>query len=289
VSGLVDAAGHRLAVREAGEGSPVLVLHGFTGCGETLAGVAEALADAHRVVSVDLPGHGSSESPEDPRAFGMEATLDALEDVLDALGVPRAHVLGYSMGGRLALGLAALRPERVDRVVLVGASAGIEDPVARAARVSADEALAESILAGGVPAFVGRWLANPLFQSQRRLGEAFWEEALTQRLRNRPQGLALSLRGMGSGAQPPLHTHLPRLAAPVLAVVGAEDAKFLAIARTLVSRLPHGRLCLIPGAGHAAHLENPAAFRAATRDFLANTEAESGLPATPAHKRSPRA
>ncbi len=289
MSGLVDAAGHRLAVRETGEGPPLLLLHGFTGCADTLAGTAEALADAHRVVSLDLPGHGASESPADAGAYRMEATLDALEDVLDALGVPRAHVLGYSMGGRLALGLAALRPERVDRVVVVGASAGIEDPEARAARVRADEALAESILAGGVPAFVERWLANPLFQSQRRLGVAFWEGARAQRLRNRPQGLALSLRGLGSGAQPPLHTHLPRLAAPVLAVVGAEDPKFLGIARALVRRLPRGRLCLIPGAGHAAHLENPAAFHAATRAFLAGAEAAVGLPATPATERSPRA
>jgi 2-succinyl-6-hydroxy-2,4-cyclohexadiene-1-carboxylate synthase len=279
VNGFVPAGGHRLAVQVEGAGSPVLLLHGFTGSGATLAGVARALRDRHLCVSVDLPGHGRSLGAVDPVAWGFEPTLDALCTLLDALGLPAAHVLGYSLGGRLALGLAALRPARVRSAVLVGASAGIADAEARAERARADEALARDLERDGIEPFVERWLALPLFASQRgRVGEAHWRAARAQRLANDPRALARSLRGLGTGVQPPLHDRLASVSAPVLLVAGAEDAKFLAIARELVARLPGAELAEIPEAGHAAQLENPVAFAAAARAFLARADAGRAEP-----------
>lgn len=279
MNGLVAAGGHRLAVRVEGAGSPVLLLHGFTGSGETLAGVARALRERHLCVSVDLPGHGRSLGAADPAAWGFEPTLDALGALLDALRIPAAHVLGYSLGGRLALGLAALRPARVWSAVLVGASAGIADPEARAERARADGALAQDLERDGIAPFVERWLALPLFAGQRaRLGEAAWRAARAQRLANDPRGLARSLRGLGTGVQPPLHDRLRAVAAPVLLATGAGDAKFLAIARELAALLPRADVAVIPDAGHAAHLENPAAFAAAARAFLARADAGRGAP-----------
>ncbi len=262
-----------LFVQESGSGPPVVLLHGFTGSGETLAEVAGGLRRDHRVLSVDLPGHGRAACPDDPAAWTLEACVEQLVAVLDDRGCARAHVVGYSMGGRVALGLAALRPERVASAVVVGASAGLEDPAARAARRASDEALADAIETDGVAAFTERWMANPLFASQReRRGEEFWRRARAQRRENRPEGLARSLRGLGTGAQPPLHAALEAVDVPVLLVVGADDAKFRGVADALLPRLRRGELCVLPDAGHAAHLENPAAFRAALRDFLARKE-----------------
>ena len=275
----VGAEGLRLRVVDEGEGPTVLLLHGFTGCAETLEAAAGALRAAGlRTLRVDLVGHGRSDAPDEVSAYGIERCADDLARVLAELGVPRAHVLGYSMGGRAALFLAARHPERVRSLLLIGASAGIAEPQARAARVASDEALARAILAGGVPAFVDRWMAQPLFASQARLGEAALARERRLRLANRAHGLAGSLRGMGSGAQPPLHEALGAVRCPVLLVAGAEDAKFTAIARDLAGRLPCARVALVERAGHAAHLEQPDAFAALARAFFTED---------PRHRRTP--
>ena len=175
--------------------------------------------------------------------------------------------------GRVALALCVLRPERVRSALLVGASAGLRDPEARAARRRDDEALAERLEREGLERFVDEWMARPLFASQRRLGAAALASARAQRLTSRVQGLAGSLRGMGTGAQPPLHQHLPGVRAPVALVAGAEDAKFSGIARDLAARLPDARVHRVPEAGHACHLEAPAAFFRVARTFFAGVEA----------------
>jgi 2-succinyl-6-hydroxy-2,4-cyclohexadiene-1-carboxylate synthase len=280
----IPAAGVALRVRSEGAGEPVVMLHGFTGRSESLEPVAEGLRDAWRVVRVDLVGHGGSDAPSTPEAYTMEGCVAQLTACLDALGLPRVHLLGYSMGGRAALALAAAHPERVRSAVLIGASAGLAEPTQRAARVRDDEALATRIEREGLEAFVERWMALPLFASQERLGPDFLAAARAERLRNRPHGLAHSLRGMGSGAQPPLHEALPRIGAPVLLAVGALDAKFRAIAADLEARLPRARVVEIPDAGHACHLEQPRHFLAEVRRFLreAAERSERPTPASPA-------
>ena len=265
----VGPVGCALHAEQCGSGRPVLLLHGFSGSARTLDDVAEGLLAAGRsTIAVDLLGHGESDAPRETAAYTMGRCTASLVQVLDAAGAERADVLGYSMGGRAALGLAVARPERVRSLVLIGASAGLADPGARAARHRADDALADTIERDGVPRFVEQWLAQPLFASQARLGPAVLAAARAQRLRNRAHGLAGSLRGMGTGAQPPLHAALPALAVPMLLVAGAEDAKFCAIAKTLAGSAPAARVAEIPGAGHAAHLENPSAFLAETLCFL---------------------
>jgi 2-succinyl-6-hydroxy-2,4-cyclohexadiene-1-carboxylate synthase len=270
----VDAAGVRLHVAIEGSGPDVLLLHGFTGSGRGMAGVAAGLRDAWRTLRLDLPGHGRSEAPHAVAAYAMPSCVAQVVAALDALGARRPHLVGYSMGGRVALALAAAAPERFASATLIGASAGIADPRERAARRSADEALARRIESEGIAAFVGHWMSLPLLASQRRrLAPAQLAEARAERLANAPHGLANSLRGMGAGAQPPLHARLPDVDLPVLLAVGSEDAKFRAIAGDLAGRLPDARIVEVPDAGHAAHLENPRFVVAAVRAFLAHGQA----------------
>jgi len=274
----VVARGVRLRLREwggedAGAASstrrtPLVVLHGFTGSIEAMARCAGDLACGRRVVAIDLVGHGRSESPGDPAAYAIGACVDQVVAALAALGIGRAHWLGYSMGGRVALSAAVAHPERVRSAILVGASPGIADPAARAARVGDDEALARRLLDGGLERFVDEWMAKPLFASQRHLGPEALAAARRQRLAGDPAGLAASLRGMGAGAMPPLHDRLARVRTPLLLVVGALDAKFRAVAADLEKRVPWARTVVLPEAGHAAHLESPEAFRAAAARFL---------------------
>jgi 2-succinyl-6-hydroxy-2,4-cyclohexadiene-1-carboxylate synthase len=271
----IDAEGLALHAELSGEGPPVVILHGFTGSTRSMAGVATGLEDAFRTIRIDLVGHGGSDAPRDPSAYTLARCTAQLTGALDALGVGRAHLVGYSMGGRVALSLSAAHPERVSSALLVGASAGIEDPRARAVRVRDDERLAARIEREGIASFVDTWMSLPLFATQRRLGKEWLATARAQRLSNRPHGLALSLCGMGAGAQPPLHQHLGDIDAPICLVAGERDAKFRAIAADLAGRLPNARIELIRGAGHAAHLERPATFLRVARQWLAGVDAGS--------------
>jgi len=269
----VDAAGVRLhAVVDpapAGGAPELLVLHGFTGAALSMAGVAERLAPFAQVARLDLVGHGASDAPQSPAPYTMDACARQVVAASRALGFARPHLLGYSMGGRAALAAALAAPDAFAGLILVGATAGIADPGSRAARIAADEALAASIEADGLERFVDAWMAQPLFASQSRLGAEALAAARRQRLANRPHGLAQSLRGMGAGAQAPLHDRLAGLRLPVLLVVGEEDTKFRAIAAELARALPSARVEVVEGAGHAAHLEAPERFAACVRAFVA--------------------
>jgi 2-succinyl-6-hydroxy-2,4-cyclohexadiene-1-carboxylate synthase len=278
----IRAGGVRLQVTLRGAGPDLLLLHGFTGSSESMREVAEMLAERFHCIAIDLIGHGASDAPHDPAAYRMEVCTGQLVGVLDALRSRRTHLLGYSMGGRIALALALAQPDRIASALLLGASAGIGDAEAREARRHHDAALAQRIERDGVPAFVDAWLAEPLFESQRRrLSPAAQDAGRAQRLACRAHGLAHALRGMGSGAQPPLHAQLARLDLPVCLAVGSEDAKFHGIALDLAARLPRARVVQIPEAGHAAHLENPVSFHRTALDFFEWVDAGAGAAARP--------
>ena len=250
--------GFFLNVERMGSGPPLVLLHGFTGSAMSWGPLAEMLAARFSLLAVDIVGHGDSSKPDDPERYSIDhAARDAVAAML-ALGFRRSSWLGYSMGGRLALYVAATIPKAVDRLVLIGASPGLAAPGERETRVAADEALADRIEQDGVPAFVDYWESLPLFESQQRLPTGMRLAIRRGRLANEAHGLANSLRGMGAGAQPPLHDRLGEIEAPSLLLAGAHDAKFAAIADEMAAAMPEARAHLVPGAGHAAHIEKAA-------------------------------
>ncbi|MBP1684909.1 MAG: alpha/beta hydrolase fold protein [Deltaproteobacteria bacterium] len=265
---LVQVGDVRLQVAIAGHGAPLVLLHGFTGSAAQWAPQSAVFAEHFRTVAIDLLGHGGSDAPADPARYRLERCVADLAALLDALDVQRACWLGYSMGARVALAWALTYPERVDALVLEGVSPGIEDPEERRQRVVHDEALADEIEHDGVEAFVDAWMRQPLFASQARLEPDTLAAARAARCANRPVGLANSLRGMGTGAQQSLWSRLPGLTVPTLLAVGSEDAKFRAIAETMLRRVPGATIAIIPESGHAAHLENASAFNACVLGFL---------------------
>ena len=283
----IDAEGVRLHVAEMGSGTPVVLLHGFTGSAHAMADLAGGLSDTHRTLSLDLIGHGRSAAPRDAAAYSMTACVGQLAAVLDELDLRDAHLIGYSMGGRVALAFCVAHPARVTSALLVGASAGIRDPQQRADRVRDDEALAERIECEGVEAFVDFWVSQPFLVDPRRLGARGVAEARKMRLANSAHGLAASLRGMGSGAQPPMHDALARAGAPICLAVGEEDLKFRALAAEMSQELPNARVEIVPEAGHSAHTDNPAAFLELARRFLADAEARNTTPLSAAEAAPP--
>jgi 2-succinyl-6-hydroxy-2,4-cyclohexadiene-1-carboxylate synthase len=240
-----------------GTGPPLLLLHGFTGSVRSWDHVRPALAAHARLVMVDLIGHGQSAAPDDPARYTFEWCVRDLLRVLDGLEIARADVLGYSLGGRVALHLAVQAPERVGTLLLESASPGIEDPAARAERKQADESLAERIETLGIEAFVREWEQQPLLTVADPVSAA---EQRAQRLKNNPCGLAKSLRGMGAGRQAPLWDRLPLLRMPTRLLVGERDSRYVAIAERMLALLPHAGLTVCPRAGHTVHLDQPDAF-----------------------------
>lgn len=252
-------------VRHAGPA--LLLLHGFTGSSTTWAPYAEAWRE-FTTIAVDLLGHGRSDCPVDPGRYRMEQCVEDLLMLLDHLEIQQTAVLGYSMGGRVAMHLALQAPERLWALVLESASPGIEDAVERESRRRADMALAETIEREGIAAFVDRWQALPLFASQSQLPITVREQLRRQRLGNNPQGLANSLRGLGAGMQEPVLQRLRRLQTPTLLLAGALDGKYCELARQMSATLPYGRVKIMPDVGHALHLEQPALFAGAVQRFL---------------------
>lgn len=249
-----------LHVERWGSGPRVGLIHGFTQSAAAWAPLAERLSDRWELAAVDAPGHG--------RSAGIDAGLwEAAAMIGDTIG--EATYVGYSMGGRIALHLALARPDMVRRLVLVSATAGIDDASERAARRAADEQLAARVETDGLEAFVAWWLRRPLFATLSP--EA---SALESRMGGTASGLASSLRRAGTGTQQPLWGRLGELAMPVLVVAGALDEAYAERAHRLGAGIgASSTVEVIPGAGHACHLERPEEFAALLRDWLTATEA----------------
>jgi 2-succinyl-6-hydroxy-2,4-cyclohexadiene-1-carboxylate synthase len=198
----------------------------------------------------------------------MEATVDALFQVMDVLGHATFACLGYSMGGRVALSMAAAKPSRFSGLILESTSPGLKNERERLQRIESDERLAERIISIGVEAFVREWENIPLFQTQKALPDEVLGRQRQIRLNQRAIGLANSLRGLGTGAQPPVWEYLSRICVPTLILTGEHDEKFCAIAREMHGKLPKARHVMIPGAGHTVHLEQPNAYLDEVERFL---------------------
>lgn len=251
-----------------GEGGapPVLLLHGFLGAKEEWDEIIEALREDFLCIAPDLPGHGGSVGLSYPDAYTIEGAAREVTALLDGLGISRVALVGYSMGGRLALHLALRHPERFSGLFLESSSPGIEEERERAVRRMEDERCARQLESVGLEAFVEEWYRQPLFASLRRR-EDLLGRTVRHRLSNDPHELARSLRAMGTGNQRPLWDDLEKLAVPTLAVVGELDEKYSAICSRMREEcgVPVAR---VPGAGHNVHLEAPDEYTRLLRGFL---------------------
>ena len=225
---------------------PAVLLHGFAGTARHW----------DRVVALGVDAVAPGLDDADP------LTPDGVAALVAASAGGPLTLAGYSMGARLALHAALAMPDRVERLVLVSASAGIEDAGERLTRRSADEALAADIERHDIEWFVERWRALPLFAH-----DPPWvaEEVAREERRCTPAALAASLRTFGPGAMVPMWGRLCELAMPVAVLAGERDERYVAAARRLAREIPHAHLEIVPGAGHRLALEAPAEVARALR------------------------
>jgi 2-succinyl-6-hydroxy-2,4-cyclohexadiene-1-carboxylate synthase len=267
---MISINGVQYHVEVKGQGFPMLLLHGFTGDSSTWDRVLPNL-ESYKTIALDLLGHGKTDSPEDHDRYRVEHAVEDLKRLLDELKIEKAFLLGYSMGGRLALAFAAAYPESVKALILESSSPGLRAEDERKERAAGDEKLANMIVSKGLEDFVDYWENIPLFSSQKSLPAGIQEEIRNNRLSQNPRGLANSLRGMGTGRQPSYWEELRHLPMEVLLVTGELDSKFCRIAEAMKEEVQNSTVIKVSGAGHALHVEEPEKFGTIVREFLKNT------------------
>ncbi|MEL6553487.1 MAG: 2-succinyl-6-hydroxy-2,4-cyclohexadiene-1-carboxylate synthase [Cyanobacteria bacterium J06621_11] len=252
---------------------PLLLLHGFLGNHQDFIPLVATLSRHFYCITVDLPGHGKTRSH--PNGYTFPATAQSLLALLNHLNIRQTHLLGYSMGGRIALYLACEFPDCFLRVVLESASPGLRTAEARKSRRESDSAIAHCLQTTSMSSFLTQWYHNPLFASLKNHPEVF-SEMLQRRENNNSIELSHALKGLGTGEQPSLWEPLTQVRQPLLLIVGALDAKFIAINGAMKALLEENKMSAsrtvklktIKTCGHNIHLEAPAAYALTVLSFF---------------------
>jgi len=268
--------------------APLVMIHGFAGSPASWDEVVALLPAAGTVIRPVLLGHDpamtppppsvrpaspSAQADRDPAVAGVdrgvppEGDRDSFVtevDRLAALVTERAssgvHLVGYSLGARLALGMLVRHPVLACSATLIGVNPGLADDSQRLARRDSDEGWARQLEDEGLEGFLAAWQTQPLFAGQRRLSAAAQGRQDAIRARLDPRGLAVAMRRLSLGAMPDWWPELSGITVPVTLVAGAADEKFLAMAARAAAELPHGRFHVVAGAGHNVVLERPLAI-----------------------------
>ncbi len=233
-----------------GEGPPLLLSHGYSATSEMWRGQIEALAKDFKLILWDMRGHGRSDYPEDPAAYSEAQTVADMAALLDTVGAKTATIGGLSLGGYMSLAFHLAHPDRVRALLIIDTGPGYRNDEARegwnrsalktAVRYETDGL---GLLAGG--------------SAERRTAS-----------HRSAEGLARAARGMLTQKDARVISSLPTIAVPSLVVVGSNDTPFLAASDYMAAKIPGAKKAVIEGAGHAANIDQPAAFNAALLEFL---------------------
>lgn len=259
---------------ESGQGQTILLLHGFTGSKETWGSLISKLERNYHVIAIDLLGHGKTDCPINDERYRMEFAAKDLHDFLVKKQIDSVHLLGYSMGGRLALYFALAYPTKIKSLMLESCTAGLKTENEKLARIEQDNHLSSMILNEGIEVFVNYWENIPLFATQKNLTSESQQKIKQGRLNQSPIGLSNSLKGMGTGIQPSLWNDLNQFKKPTLLVCGEYDEKFCLIMGKMNEKLEKSEIIKIPHVGHAIHVEESEKFATIVIGFLLKSEKE---------------
>lgn len=255
-------------VQHAKQEKTIVFLHGFTGSTKTWHEVIANLPEDYRLISIDLIGHGKTASPKQVACYTMEQQVELLEAFFTWKDINTFDLIGYSMGGRVALAYALTYPQRLSKLVLESSSPGLEDWQDREARMESDYLLAAKIQSEGVESFIDYWQDIALFKSQKSLPVEQQRAIREERLQQSAIGLANSLRGMGTGQQKSYWDKLSKYSKPVVLLSGELDAKFIKKAQQMTALFPQCVHRTILKSGHAIHVENPQSFATIVKEQL---------------------
>ncbi len=246
---------------------PIVFLHGFMGSGADWLSIAEGLAGNYFCLLPDLPGHGHNTDLPFSESLNFDVVVNGFRRWLKQHGLKQIDLVGYSMGGRIALYAATQFPERIKTLVVESANPGLVDTQARRARATADDERAETLLQAGIDAFVEQWYELGLFSSLKQYPNLL-EQTKINRKQNDPRWAAKIIGELSPGRQPPLWNQLKTLPMPVLLLAGALDSKYSSLMAKMGEKIPNATFEVIPNAGHNVHLERAEHFVEILADFL---------------------
>lgn len=251
--------------------TPLILLHGFAGSANIWKFLFERLEDERPLIAIDLVGHGSTSSPKELEPYNEISQLSQLNKIFDELKIREMVLLGYSMGGRLALSYTLNNPLKVKSLILESASAGLETDELRKYRIENDNKTADKILNNDLEDFFTEWYQQPIFNSLKNIPGKL--EALIQRkIKNNKTGLVNSLKGFGTGVMKSYWHKLEEIAIPVLLICGSLDKKFVEINKRMNSLILNSQLQIIKETAHITHLEKPDEFLNFVNSFLRTFE-----------------
>lgn len=245
----IEREGVQIHYEAAGSGPPVLITHGFGSSTKAWEGQAETLSDAYRIITWDMRGHAGTDSPVDPAQYSEAATVDDMAAILDHLGIEKAVIGGLSLGGYMSLAFNLKYPGRVRALMLFDTGPGYNNPKGREAWNETAFRRAERFEQKGLDA----------------LGQGAEVRISVHRS---AEGLAKAARGMLAQFNDSVIRSLEQIEVATLVLVGANDEPFLGATDYMANKIPGATKVVIPGAGHASNLDQPAAFDAAVREFL---------------------
>ena len=250
---------------------PVIFLHGFTGNINDWSFIKGKLAAGYTPILIDLIGHGKSSSPAELKYYSYESQVGYLLQIINKLNLVNPILVGYSMGGRLALTFAFSYPQKVKALVLESTSFGLEKNSDKEERILNDKTIADRIQNSTLEEFINYWVNIPLFTSLKKMDSDKFEKLLDEKIAsNNSIGLANSLLGFSTGKMKNYNKVLSNLEKKVLLITGAMDEKFTAIGKSVVKDSRNCKLEIINDCGHNVHLENPEEFLKLLNSFLLN-------------------
>ncbi|QDR79907.1 2-succinyl-6-hydroxy-2,4-cyclohexadiene-1-carboxylate synthase [Sporomusa termitida] len=262
---LIEIAGIHYHTHRKGAGSPLVCLHGFS---ENINTWNCLQLENCELILVDLVGHGASDKPQAGKYYRVNIMLRHLHKLMNRLGLRKYSLLGYSLGGRIALAYALAYPQEVDKLILESASYGECGWLNRLKRRRSDSYLARSICRNGIEWFNAYWSDLSIFTSQKNLPAATGKEIRERRMQNTAHALANTLLGSGQGSFPCLKNKIAELSMPVLYISGEHDEKYRQAGHEFSQLNPHIKHEIIKGVGHNTHLEDGQAFTDILQKFL---------------------
>ena len=246
----------------------VLLLHGFTGSLEDWRECLHNFDTRFNYIGMDLIGHGKSDSTVDVLKYSADSIVKNIDDVLNYLLLDTVIILGYSMGGRVALSYAVNRSKKIKGLILESTTPGIKNEKERKERIISDEEIARFIESKSLEEFAELWLDQELFNTQRRFANEKLKKIKKMKASNSKTGLANSLRGFGTGKMPYLGDNLNNINCPVFLISGELDSKFTAINSKLKRKFSNAEHLIIKNAGHNTNLEEMKKFIGVINNFL---------------------
>lgn len=236
-------------------------LHGFLGSKKDFEKLIDGFSEQYLIL--DLLGFGANRDQEIPKDRFVQANqINDLENIFEQLGLSKIDLVGYSMGGRIAIAYALKYQTRLDHLFLESTTAGIENELERQKRIKHDESLARSVLDQGMTKFIQMWEDQPLFRTQKHVSSQQIQFMHQQRIQQNPVNVANSLIEMGTGHQPNYWPDLSNLKSiPVTIICGQLDQKFVLIGEKLHHHIPNSSRIVIRNVGHNIHFEDPERFK----------------------------